>query len=161
MLKSLFPAGVLILGLLLLRDALNIQTVWDEPLGPAAYPTLLSILLVAGAVTNIVVDVVARFGKSKDSVPEATRAKPTAQAPVAVVVLAVLYVFAIRWLGFYSATFLFSLSMMSALGFFSRQPNLRRKIVLVILPSTVVMVLILYVTFESMRIYLPSGGLIG
>jgi len=159
----LFSALFGVLGLALLSQALQVRPVVAEPMGPEAYPLVVSVLMIGAAFYNVVVDLISlrrqRASGDRSQAVAAPRERSDGSSwktPLVVAALGVSYVLGLTFVGFFVSTFCFTLLTMVFLHHFERRAGLTRMALAVYLPLSVGIVAVLYVGIRALRIYIPT-----
>lgn len=159
----LFSALFGMLGIALLSQALQIRPAVAEPMGPEAYPLVVSLLMIGAAFYNVVVDLSSlRRQHAVDARSQAVAPSPEVsdgsewKTPLGVGTLGVSYVLGLTFVGFFVSTFCFTLLTMVVLHYFERRAGLMRQALALYLPLSVGIVAVLYVGIRALRIYIPT-----
>lgn len=99
-------AGFFLLGALVMWDSIRLGHRWSE-IGPEAgyFPFYISLIMMAAAMTNLLVAALSQSAKNSGSLPFVTKGqlKPV----LAVLIPLIFYIFGIQYLGLYVSTALF------------------------------------------------------
>ncbi len=165
--KSLvFSLLFFLLGLALFFQAQKIKPLWEEPMGPKAYPQATAILIIISSGINVGKDLinirkkeeVKTVDENKASVNKGTITNFLPR--IFIGMLCFLYVIGLTFLGFYTSTIFFSVASMSLISYYTNRELFRKELITRILPVSIGIVLVLFLGMSYMHIYLPQGGIL-
>lgn len=161
-----FPGALLLIGVVLFVDARGITGLAVVGMGPAAFPTWISALLMASSALMLLIEVRrALRGEERtasgDTVQSTSGGSADSRdrwAPLAMAVLFLLYVAAMTAVGFYTATFLFAVAAMSLIVVVSRTSRPLYVLVVRTIPVGLLMTLAVYGAVVAIGMRRPDGG---
>lgn len=156
-----FSCGALALGAALLTQALKIQALWVEPMGPRMFPLAASILMIAAAAGNCLSEwrkVRCAAAEQKQDAGSAQAAQNRPRTPLWVGLLAVIYILGLTCVGYFVSTFLFVFATAGFIAYHSDRATFRRALLTKALPIAVGLLLVLLFGAQYLHIYLPRGG---
>lgn len=162
--SMLFALIFLILGIVLFIQAQQIEALWEEPMGPEAYPKIIAVLIIAASAMNIFTEFRSVRRKQAPIAEENKEASETGKKkaeflPVTcIAILGALYVLGLNYVGFYTSTLLFCIMTMGTISYFTNPESIKKELITRNLPISIGIIVVLYVAANVMHIYLPQGG---
>lgn len=162
----LFSASCVVLSLLLIWQAQSIQAIWQEPMGPAVFPTVLSVLLLIASGGSLIQDLL-EMRRNKACSPKAEQGGAKRELPrfklnatVCLMAISFLYVLGLTYVGFYTSTFVYVMAAVGLLSYFSEKEKWKRLLLRVGLPLSVCIIVVLIFLEQYLHIYLPDSGIL-
>ena len=162
----LFSALCMVLSLLLLWQAQSIESIWQEPMGPAVFPTVLSVLLLVASGGSLLQDFLeirrnkACSPKIEQSGAECGLQRFKPNATMCLMAISFLYVLGLTYVGFYTSTFAYIMAAVGLLSYFSEKEKWKRVLLRVGLPLSVCIIGVLIFFEHYLHIYLPDSGVL-
>lgn len=169
--SRIFSCVCFILGIMLLIASTKIRALWQEPMGPAVFPYILSSLLILSSAISIGHDFYLEKKNKKESKENETNecknddstedtSRSSGKSVIFVAVSAFLYVLGLTYIGFYVSTFIYVIVTIGGLSYFHDKSSYIKKTVTIGIPMAVVFVIVFMLAHKYMHIYFPSNGIL-